>query len=103
MGRPPIIPVEDKLRIVLSVLSGEMTAAEAARRNQVSETAIGRWKLQFLDGGRAGLAEGGNPAKGSARERELAEENEQLKIALGEAHVQLRVWKKSAEHRLGTS
>ncbi|MFN8126579.1 MAG: hypothetical protein U0R64_08755 [Candidatus Nanopelagicales bacterium] len=52
MGRPPSVPVEDKLRIV---------------------------------------------------QRELAAENEQLKIALGEAHVQLRVWKKSAEYRLGPS
>jgi len=29
------------------------------------------------------------------------EELEEVKAALGEAHVELRVWKKSAEHRLG--
>ncbi|MFD8396583.1 hypothetical protein ACFV2N_47345 [Streptomyces sp. NPDC059680] len=28
---------------------------------------------------------------------------EELKTALGEAHVELRVWKKSAEHRLAPS
>ena len=28
------IPVEDKVRVVLSVLSGEMSAAEAARRRR---------------------------------------------------------------------
>jgi transposase len=83
MGRPPSVPVEDKLRIVVSVLSGEMSIAEAVRRNQVSEQSISRWKLQFLDGGRAGLTEGGKCTRGSARERESAAENEQLKIALG--------------------
>ncbi|MPY85449.1 MAG: helix-turn-helix domain-containing protein, partial [Actinophytocola sp.] len=31
MGRPPAIPAEKKARIVLSVLAGEMTIAEAAR------------------------------------------------------------------------
>jgi transposase len=31
----------------------------------------------------------------------LLDEVEELKAALGEAHVELRVWKKSAEHRLG--
>jgi hypothetical protein len=31
----------------------------------------------------------------------LLDEVEDLKAALGEAHVELRVWKKSAEYRLG--
>ncbi len=37
MARPPVFPVEDKFRIVLSVISGEMTVAEAARRGKVTE------------------------------------------------------------------
>jgi transposase len=41
MARPPMMPVEDKIRIVLSVLSGEMTLAEAARRNKASEQSVG--------------------------------------------------------------
>ena len=50
MSRPPTIPAEKKLRIVLSVLQGEITIAEAARREKVSEQAIGNWKRQFLEG-----------------------------------------------------
>jgi transposase len=42
MGRPSRFAVEDNLRIVLSVLSGEMTIVEAARRNKTSEQSIGR-------------------------------------------------------------
>ena len=38
-----------------------------------------------------------------SREAQLEAEIEELKTALGEAHVELRVWKKSAEHRLAPS
>lgn len=37
MPRPPAVPPEEKVRLVLSVLAGEMTIAEAARRGKVSE------------------------------------------------------------------
>jgi transposase len=76
--------------------------AEAARRGRASEQSISTWKRQFLEGGKAGLAESGRVQPGQ-RERALAEENEELKAALGEAHVELRVWKRSAEYRLGPS
>ena len=36
MSRPPVFSAEDKIRIVLAVLVGELTIAEAARRNKVS-------------------------------------------------------------------
>ena len=97
MSRPPVFPVEDKIRIVLSVLAGEVTVAEAARRNKVSETSIGKWKTQFLEAGKAGLAAGGS-SRPSNREQVLQDEVDELTTALGEAHVELRVWKKSAEH-----
>ena len=47
-------------------------------------------------------AEGGK-AGPTSKEDQLAAEIEELKAALGEAHVELRVWKKSAEYRLGPS
>ena len=102
MTRPPVFSVEDKFRLVLSVISGEMTIVEAARRGKASEQSISRWKQQFLEGGKAGLVEGGPPGP-NPRERQLLDEVEELKAALGEAHVELRVWKRSAEHRLGPS
>ena len=100
MSRPPAIPAADKVRIVLSILAGEMTCAEAARRKKVSETIV-RLEAGFLEGGAAAVEAGrSGPERG---ERELAAEVEELKAALGEAHVELRVWKKSAEDRLGPS
>jgi transposase len=102
MSRPPVFPPEDKIRIVLSVLAGEVAIAEAARRNKVSETSIGKWKQQFLEAGRQGLVSGG-ASRPSGREAALQAEVDELTQALGEAHVELRVWKKSAEGRLAPS
>ena len=96
MARPSKRSAEEKLRVVLSVLKGEQTATEAGRRAGVSEQTVHNWKKTFLDSGRAGLAAG--KARRSNREHELEAENEELKAALGEAHVQLRVWKKGAEY-----
>lgn len=101
MSRPPTIPAEKKLRIVLSILQNEITIAEAARREKVSEQAIGSWKRQFLEAGKAGIETG--KTKPSSRERQLEEEVSELTQALGEAAVEIRVWKKSAEGRLGPS
>jgi len=98
MSRPPVFPVEQKLRIVLSILAGEVTVAEAARQNSVSEQSVGTWKRQFLDSGRAGLSGAAGKSGPSSREAALERENEELKAALGEATVELRVWKKSAEY-----
>ncbi len=94
---------EEKLRVVLSVLRGELSAAAAGRRAGVSEQTVHNWKKAFLDAGRERLARGAR--RRSAREGELEVENEELKAALGEAHVQLRVWRKGAEYLppLGTS
>ena len=98
-----MFPAEDKIRIVLSVLAGEMTIAEAARRNKVSETSIGKWKQQFLEAGRLVVLAAGGASRPSSREEALQAEVEELTTALGEAHVELRVWKKSAEGRVAPS
>ncbi len=101
MGRPPSIPVEKKTRVVLSVLAGEMRIAEAARREKVSEQSIGRWKAEFLEAGKTALAAGKSGP--SSREAQLEAEVADLTQALGEAAVEIRVWKKSAQGRLGPS
>ena len=81
---------------VLSVLAGEMSIPKATRKAKVSEESVANWKRQFIEAGRQGVAEGGKPGPNS-RERALLAEMEEVKAALGEAHVQLRVRKRSAE------
>ncbi|MFN6121149.1 MAG: transposase [Actinomycetes bacterium] len=41
---------------MLSVLRGEQTIAEAARREGVSQTSIANWRDQFLDGGQQAVS-----------------------------------------------
>lgn len=101
MGRGPVHPVETKLKIVLSVLAGESTQAEAARRHGVSETSIGKWKEQFLLAGRQGLEHGDRAGKPTGREAQLAAEVDDLTRALGEAHVELRALKRGGPSVMG--
>src|SRR3954451_22369291 len=81
MARPPAFPAEEKVRIVLSILAGEVTVAEAARRAEVSEQSVGNWKRQFLKSGRAGL--GAGKSGPSTREAQLEAEVAELRPRRG--------------------
>lgn len=100
MRKPAVrLPVEEKQRVVLAVLAGETTAAEAARRHEVSTNAVLSWRAKFLDAGRRALEEkisGLIEAPAPPEERRLRVEANQLKLALAEATVQLRIWEKGA-------
>jgi transposase len=93
MSKPPLKSVEEKTRIVLAVLRGEVTVAAAARREGVSETTIAKWRDRFLDGGQAALQAGGRLGS-SSRVQRLEADVEELTSALGEAHMELRLWRK---------
>ncbi len=93
MSKPPLKSVEEKTRIVLAVLRGEVTVAAVARREGVSETTIAKWRDRFLDGGQAAIVAGGRVG-GSSREQKLVADVEELTSALGEAHMELRLWRK---------
>lgn len=92
MTRPPLMSVEKKTLIVVSILRGEVTMADAARREGVSQTSIAKWRDRFLAGGQAALSAGSHPT--SSRETRLVAEVEELTSALGEAHMELRLWRK---------
>lgn len=95
MGRKPFKTADEKLAVVLSVLKGETTQVEVARRLQMSQTTIAKWQKQFLEGGRESLARGDN-ARGptSRREGELEGDDIEAGDHLGEtqdiAQVALR-------------
>ena len=90
MARPPKFSSEEKLRTVLSVLRGESSIKETARREKVSETSIAKWRDLFVEGGAQALADGARRGP-SEREVELERRLEQVTSALGEAHVELRL------------
>ncbi|MGV0816256.1 transposase, partial [Mycolicibacterium boenickei] len=93
------VPAADKTRLVLAVLAGEMTCAEAARRCGVTTVTMTRWKHQFLEAGAERLEEvpsGPAGRAGAPEQRRLRQENQELKLALAEATVQLRIWQRGA-------
>jgi transposase len=50
MRKPGVqLPVQEKARVVIAVLAGEISAAEGARRHGVSTNAVLRWWARFLD------------------------------------------------------
>jgi hypothetical protein len=51
MARPPKFDAKKKQQIVLAVLRGELSVAEAARRHGFSETSVAKWRDQFIEGG----------------------------------------------------
>jgi transposase len=95
VGRRPYRSADEKLQVVLSVLKGEITQVEASRRLEMSQTTVAKWQKQFLEGARESLGRGENPRPPtSRREAELEAQIEELTTALGEAYVELRVWRK---------
>ena len=82
--------VEEKLGIVLAVLSERPSVAEVARQRGVNENQIYRWKEQFLAAGRQGL----NGAKAQTADQRLEAENSQLKKLLGEKALEMEILKK---------
>ena len=95
MGRKPFKSPEEKVQVVLTVLRGEMTQTEIARQLQMSQTTIAKWQKQFLEGAHESLARGDNAKPpGTKREMELQDRIDDLTQALGEAYVELRVWRK---------
>jgi transposase len=83
------------------VLSGELTIAEAALRHGVSAETINRWRNRFVEAGKASMEDrmpGGRGGRGNFVERRQRAEIEQLKLALVEATVQLRIWQRGAEY-----
>lgn len=89
---PPPLSAADKAGIVLSVLSGRETVAEAAgRRTHLSEQCLHEWRAAFLEGGLRGL-QGTAAHRPPPRESQLEAEAAELKTALGEVCLELNVW-----------
>jgi transposase-like protein len=84
--------IEEKVGIVLAVLSERQSVAEVSRQHGVNENQIYRWKEQFLVAGRQGL----NGAKAQTVDQRLDAENSQLKKLLGEKALEIEILKKAA-------
>ena len=97
MSRPPIIPPDEKTKLILELLSGEISVYEAAQRAKVSEQAIRNWRKQFIEGGARNMR--GEAVCGHLiKEKALTAEISDLKAAIGELYLQLKARRERAGH-----
>lgn len=87
---------EFKSRVVLEVVSGEKTVAEASREYELTGQMINDWKTQFL----AAAPQVFEKDTGSGGEAERIAELEQM---VGKLTMQLEIAKKASRLLVGTS
>ena len=79
MGKRCQMDAGKRRELVLALLRKEEPAAVLARRHEISEQTLLRWRDDFIAAGEAALGHGR-----SSEQRSLIEENKQLKCQLAE-------------------
>ena len=86
---------EDKIRIVLEGLRGEIAISQLCRKKGISAATYYKWSKDFLDAGKNGLTLTTKRNATSDEVLRLKSENEDLKKALADAMLNLMRYKKS--------
>jgi transposase len=86
---------EDKIRVVLEGLRGEIPITELCRRHNIASNIYYRWSKAFLEAGKNGLTLDTRRHSTVDEVRRLKEENEALKRALAETMLDVMRYKKS--------
>ena len=86
---------EEKIRIVLEGLRGEVPVTDLCRREGIAPTMYYRWSKDFLDAGKNGLTRDTRRDATTDEVKRLKEENETLKRALAESVLDVQRYKKS--------
>lgn len=86
---------EQKIRIVLEGLRGEIPISELARREGIAPSVYYRWSKAFLEAGKNGLTRDTHRDATTEEVRQLKADNEALKQALAEAILDVQRLKKS--------
>jgi transposase len=86
---------EEKIRIVLEGLRGEIPVSDLCRREGIAPTMYYRWSKAFLEAGKNGLSRDTQRDATTGEVRRLKEENADLKKALAEAALDVVRLKKS--------
>lgn len=86
---------EDKIRIVLEGLRGEVSVTDLCRREGIKPNNYYRWSKEFLEGGKNALTKETHRDATTDEVRHLREENNDLKRGLAEAVLDVQRLKKS--------
>lgn len=86
---------EEKIRIVIEGLRGEISVSELCRREGIAPTVYYRWSKGFLEAGKNGLTRDTRRDATAQEVKRLRRENADLKKALAEAILDVQKYKKS--------
>ena len=86
---------EEKIRIVLEGLRGDLSVAELCRREGINQNSYYKWSKEFLEAGKQRLAGNTQRQATSQEVKELRKELDQLKLLVAELSLKNRVLKKS--------
>ena len=92
---------EEKIRIVLDGLRGELSVAELCRREGIAANLYYRWSKDFLEAGKKRLASDTVREATSNEVKDLRQENSELKQVVAEMTLQNRFLKKTATGPFG--
>ena len=92
---------EEKIRIVLDCLRGEISIAELCRREGITEGLYYSWSKEFLEAGKRRLAGDTARAATSDEVKALRREAQELKEVVAEQALELRLLKKRMARPVG--
>lgn len=86
---------EEKIRVVLEGLRGEMSIAELCRKEGIHQNVYYKWSKDFLEAGKKRLQGDTEREATSSEVQDLKKENDQLKALVAELSLKNRVLKKT--------
>jgi transposase len=86
---------EDKIRILMQDLRGEVAVAELCRREAIHPTVYHKWLKDFMEAGKARMRGDALREANSDEVQELRQENERLKQLVADLSLANMVLKKS--------
>lgn len=86
---------EEKIRIVLEALRGEIPISDICRREGIAVSLYYKWSKEFLEAGKNGLTKETLRDATSDEVKKLKYENQQLKESLADAILEVQRYKKS--------
>ena len=88
-------PAEEKIRIVLEGIRGEVSVVELCRREGIHPTIYYKWLKDFLEAGKGRLRGDAKREATSDEVQELRRENERLKLLVADLSLENLTLKKS--------
>ena len=89
-------PAEEKIRIVVEGMRGEVSVAELCRQEGIQPTVYYKWLKDFMEAGKSRLHGDTQREATSDEVKHLRKENERLKQLVGDLSLEMMTLKKSA-------